>query len=121
MNMITAEALKFLDDARESFIKEDQQVTYKSDEFMALRTGFRDDNIEIYRLNGEVGNFVEQLPKQHKILVDYDEVYKLKQLQEFISEIRFSPNKENAEKEVFKLAEFIKEIGLKLKDIKLEG
>lgn len=82
MNQISNEALEFLNEAKESFIKNDMMVTYtdKKKGFIALRTGFRDDCIMIYELGNEVGNFTQQLPSQHKVLVDYDELEVYKKL-----------------------------------------
>lgn len=86
MNKISNEALEFLNEAKESFIKNDKMVTYTDKEkgFIALRTGFRDDCIMVYELGNEVGNFVQQLPSQHKVLVDYDEIEIYKKLKEQI-------------------------------------
>lgn len=86
MNAITKESLEFLEDAKQSFLKEDQQTTYSNDEFIALRTGFREDCISIYKLDGEVGMFTEQLPSQHKVLVDYEELNKVEKLKDILKE-----------------------------------
>lgn len=70
---ITPEALEFLAEAKENF-SNIETTTYTSKEkgFIALRTGFREDNIHIYELDGEIGIFTEQLPSQHTVIVDYD-------------------------------------------------
>lgn len=74
MNIITKEALEFVDEAKEAFRNNDDLTTYRNDKetFIALRTGFREDGLMVYELGNPVGNFTEQLPQQHKVLVDYD-------------------------------------------------
>ena len=84
MNQITKEALDFVMEAKERFTQDEELTTYRNEEanFIALRSGFREDCMMIYELGNAVGNFVEQLPKQHKVLIDYDEIYKFKEIKE---------------------------------------
>ena len=84
MNQITKEALDFVMEAKERFTKDTELTTYRNEEasFIALRSGFRDDCMMVYELGNAVGNFVQQLPQQHKVLVDYDEIYKFEQTKE---------------------------------------
>lgn len=79
MNQITKEVLIFLEEAREAFQDNTKLTTYRdvNEEFIALRTGMFDDCIKIFELGDPVGNFVQQLPRQHKVLVDYDELTRL--------------------------------------------
>lgn len=86
MNQITVEALEFVNEAKEGFIKNDEITTYTDKEkgFIALRTGFREDCIMVYELGNEVGNFVQQLPNQHKVLVDSEEIETYRKLKEQI-------------------------------------
>lgn len=80
MNQITKESLDFMNEAREVFEKNLDLTTYRDDneEFIALRSGLFDDCMMIYELGSQVGNFVNQLPKQHKVSVEYDELETLK-------------------------------------------
>lgn len=82
MNQISKEALEFVNEAKESFISNEKMVTYTDKEkgYIALRTGFREDCIMVYELGNEVGNFTQQLPSQHKVLVDHDELEIYKRL-----------------------------------------
>ncbi|MEW5569701.1 hypothetical protein [Rossellomorea marisflavi] len=86
MNQISKEALDFLEEAKEEFSKNSNLTTYRSKEesFIALRVGFRDDCIKIYELGSPIGNFTQQLDKQHKVLVDYEEVDKVRKMKEMI-------------------------------------
>lgn len=87
MNQITNEALEFLKEAKEQFISNQEYSTYRNQEdgFIALRTGMFDDCIMIYELGSPVGNFTQQLPRQHKVLIDYDEFEKHKKLKELVT------------------------------------
>lgn len=89
MNMITKEALEFLNEAREQLKKNPDYTTYRSEKenFIALRTGFREDCITVYELGSPVGNFAEQLPRQHKVVVDFDQMEMYKKLQEKLEKI----------------------------------
>lgn len=82
MNQISNEALEFVEEAKGRFTGDDDLTTYRNDEesFIALRGGFREDCMTVYELGRPVGNFVEQLPSQHKVLVDYEDYAKLKEL-----------------------------------------
>lgn len=82
MNQITKEALEFVEEAKKAFTENDDFTTYRNKEenFIALRGGMRDDCMTVYELGDPVGNFVEQLPRQHKVLVDYEDYEKLKKL-----------------------------------------
>lgn len=75
MNKISNEALEFLTEAKEQLSKNPETFTYRDNaaNFIALRTGLFDNCIMIYELGDEVGNFTEQLPRQNKVLIDYDE------------------------------------------------
>lgn len=82
MNQITPEALEFVEEAKARFTENDDLSTYRNEKssFIALRSGFRDDCMMVYELGNEVGNFVQQLPTQHKVLVDYDDISTLNEL-----------------------------------------
>lgn len=82
MNQISKEALEFLNQAREEFSKNTDYTTYRNQEdgFIALRTGFGEDCIMVYELGSPVGNFTQQLPRQHKVLIDYDELESFKKV-----------------------------------------
>ena len=56
-------------------------TTYRNEkeEFIALRGGFLDRSMTVYELGKSVGYFIEQLPSQHKELVDYEDYEKLKE------------------------------------------
>lgn len=84
MNQIRPEALKFLEEAKQSFESNKEYFTYidKENQYIALRSGFREDCIVIYELSSEVGNFVEQLTPSHTVVVDYDELDELKKIKE---------------------------------------
>jgi tetratricopeptide (TPR) repeat protein len=84
MNQISKEALDFLNEAREQFKQNTDYTTYRNreDGFIALRTGMFDDCIEIYELGSPIGNFTQQLPRQHKVLIDYDKLKVYEKLQE---------------------------------------
>lgn len=91
MNQISKEALEFVEEAKARFIGDSELTTYrnKDAEFIALRGGFREDCMTVYELGNPVGNFVEQLPSQHKVLVDYEDYEKLKdykKIREFADE-----------------------------------
>lgn len=87
MNQISKEALEFLNEAKEGFSKNSDLTTYRNEEetFIALRTGMFDECIMVYELGCPVGNFIQQLDRQHKVLVDYDEVEKVKKMEEIIA------------------------------------
>lgn len=89
MNMITKEALDFLNEAKEQLSKNPDFTTYRDEKenFIALRTGFREDCIAVYELGNPVGNFAEQLPRQHKVVIDYEQLEKYKKLQEKVNKI----------------------------------
>lgn len=82
MNQIPPEALNFLEEAKRGF-NNIETVTYidKNKEFIALRTGFREDCLSVYELGNEIGNFTDQLPKQHTVIIDYDELDRYKKLE----------------------------------------
>ncbi|MGD7046996.1 hypothetical protein FZC83_02025 [Rossellomorea marisflavi] len=86
MNQISKEALEFLDEAIKGFNLNSNLTTYRSEDesFIALRCGFREDCIAIYELGSPVGNFTQQLVGQHKVLVDYEEVDKVRKMKEMI-------------------------------------
>jgi hypothetical protein len=86
MNQISKEALDFLNEARKAFSKNSNLTTYRCEKesFIALRGGFRDDCIMVYELGNPVGNFTQQLDKQHKVLVDHDEIDKVRKLKEIV-------------------------------------
>jgi hypothetical protein len=84
MNQISKEALEFLNEAKEQFTQNTDYSTYRNqeNEFIALRTGMFDDCIMVYELGSPVGNFTQQLPRQHKVLIDYDRLKVYEKLQE---------------------------------------
>ncbi|MCP1159325.1 hypothetical protein [Bacillus infantis] len=84
MNTVTIESLQFVEEAKNVFTNNDELTTYRNEEetFIALRGGFREDCITVYELGNPVGMFTEQLPKQHKVLVDYDYLEKYKNLKD---------------------------------------
>jgi len=90
MNLISREALDFLEEAKNSFNNNGELITYtdSENEFIALRGGFRENCILIYELNCEVGNFTDQLPSRHKVLVDYDELDDLKKLKDNVENLK---------------------------------
>ncbi|WGT37749.1 hypothetical protein QH639_18185 [Lysinibacillus sp. 1 U-2021] len=89
MNQITPEALEFLEEAKKGFDNVDT-ITYinKNKNYIALRSGFREDCLSIYELGNEVGLFTEQLPKQYTVIVDYDELEKLKKYKNTVENIK---------------------------------
>lgn len=98
MNQISKEALQFLDEAKEAFEKNEDLTTYRNEveNFIALRSGMFDDCIMIYELGSAVGNFVQQLPRQHKILVNYDELEQLRKDKKMLANIISADVKNNA-------------------------
>lgn len=91
MNQITSEALEFVEEAKKMFTENDAMTTYRNEkeEFVALRGGFLDRSMTVYELGRPVGYFIEQLPSQHKELVDYEDYQKLKEykkIREFAEE-----------------------------------
>ena len=89
MNQITKEALDFVMEAKERFTQDEELTTYRNEEasYIALRGGFREDCMMIYELGNVVGNFVGQLPTQHKVLIDYDDISILKELQQKVTSL----------------------------------
>jgi hypothetical protein len=87
MNQITKESLEFMQEAKEAFENNTDLTTYRDDkeEFIALRSGMFDDCIMIYELGSQVGNFVQQLPRQHKVTLDYDEHERLKKTEKAVN------------------------------------
>lgn len=81
MNQISKEALDFVDAARKSFEENEDYVTYLSGDFIALRSGMFENCITVYELGSSVGNFTDQLPRRQKVLVDYDELKRLKEIE----------------------------------------
>ncbi|RKJ71337.1 hypothetical protein D7X33_22405 [Butyricicoccus sp. 1XD8-22] len=73
MNTITPEALEFLEEAKTKF-ENIEAMTYNNNEFIALRSGFREDSLIVYELGNEVGFFTEVLPSQHTVVVHYDDL-----------------------------------------------
>lgn len=63
MIQITNEHLTFVKDAKEAFENNNLLETYRdyNDMFIALRTGEDRDCIMIFRLDGYVANFVQQM------------------------------------------------------------
>jgi hypothetical protein len=86
MNIITKEALDFANEAKARFEDSSELVTYRNKEsdYIALRGGMFEDSIMIYELGNAVGNFVGQLPRQDKVLVDREELKKLKDVKSTI-------------------------------------
>lgn len=88
MNQIPPEALNFLEEAKKGF-DSIETITYidKNKKFIALRTGFREDCLVVYELGNEIGNFTEQLPKQHTVIIDYDELDRYKKLENKLNKL----------------------------------
>jgi hypothetical protein len=86
MNQISKEALDFVSEAKEQFSSNENLATYRNQEseFIALRGGTFEDCIMVYELGSSIGNFTQQLPRQHTVLVDYDELEKYKKLKESV-------------------------------------
>lgn len=63
MTQISKEHLRFVEQAKIAFEGNPIQETYRNDEesLIALRMGEDRDCIMVYRLDGYVGNFVQQL------------------------------------------------------------
>jgi hypothetical protein len=86
MNIITKEALEFANEAKTRFEVNPELATYldKDAGYVALRGGMFDDSMLIYELGNAVGNFVGQLPKQDKVLVDKEDAKKFRNLKSLI-------------------------------------
>jgi hypothetical protein len=82
MNQITKEALEFLNEAKKQLSENSEWTTYRdeNENFIALRTGLFEDSIFVYELGNPVGNFVEQLPRQQKVVIDYDQLEQYKSI-----------------------------------------
>lgn len=64
MSQITKEHIDFMEEARRNFLVYPRLDTHRNDDdtLIALRVGMERDCIMIYRLDGYVANFVQQIP-----------------------------------------------------------
>lgn len=65
---ISKEVLEFVNIAADKFNKDDKLYTYRSDEYIALRTGMFEDCIQVFDIGSDRGNFVQwcNRPKDDK-------------------------------------------------------
>lgn len=100
MAYITPESLQFLEEAKKEF-DNIERTTYRNETegFIALRTGFMEDGLEIFELGNKVGFFTEQLPRQHTKIIEYDELERLRKLEKEYKKVykilKYIDNNEN--------------------------